>query len=125
MEANLVAAWIGFLLGCVAGAIPGLLFDRESWLGGYASWRRRLIRLAHISFFGLGLINLAFVLSARTLEIEDGLLVPSRLLLVAAVTMPLLCYLAAIKRWFRHLFFIPAGSVMIGIAAFLWRILAR
>jgi hypothetical protein len=123
VKINLIAAWIGFLLGCAAGAIPGLLFDREGWLGGYSSWRRRLIRLAHISFFGLGLINLSFVLSARFLEIKDGLLLASWLLLAAAVTMPLICYLSAVNKLFRHLFFIPAGSVMLGIIAFLWRIL--
>ena len=63
MAPNLAAAWIGMLAGCVAGALPGLFFDREAWLGGYASWRRRMIRLAHIAFFGIGIINLGFHLT--------------------------------------------------------------
>ena len=34
--------------------------DREDWLGGYGSFKRRLYRLAHISFFGLAIVNLMF-----------------------------------------------------------------
>ena len=68
-QINLFAAWVGILLGFIAGAVPGLFFDRESWLGGYGSWRRRLIRLAHISFFGLGFINLGYALSLRAMDL--------------------------------------------------------
>jgi hypothetical protein len=69
------------------------------------------------------LINAAFALTARTLEIEEGLLLPSWLFAIGAVTMPLVCYLSAFKMAFRHLFFIPALSVTLGSAVFLWRIL--
>jgi hypothetical protein len=34
---KLQAAWGGFLLGCVAGAITGLFFHNSDWLGGYAT----------------------------------------------------------------------------------------
>lgn len=88
---NIQAAWAGFLLGCVAGAIPGLFFHRRDWLGGYASWQRRLLRLGHISFFGLGFINPGFALTARTLELDAGLQSASILLLVGAATMPKVC----------------------------------
>lgn len=124
MTINIHAAWIGFLLGCVAGAVPGLFFHGEHWLGGYASWRRRMMRLAHISFFGLGVLNLAFALTVRALEIESGRLVPALLLIAGASTMPVVCYLSAWKSPFRHLFFVPAGSVTVGVALFTWRVLA-
>lgn len=123
MMMNLQAAWIGLLLGCVAGAIPGLFFHNGNWLGGYASWQRRMTRLAHISFFGIGLINLAFALTARTLGLDTGLTGASFLLLVGAVTMPSVCYLSAWKPVFRHLFFIPTTSVTVGIALFTWRVI--
>ena len=35
MLINICAAWIGFLMGCAAGAVPGLFFYRKDWLGGY------------------------------------------------------------------------------------------
>jgi hypothetical protein len=124
MLINLHAAWIGFLLGCLAGAVPGLFFHDAQWLGGYASWPRRMIRLGHIAFFGIGLLNLSFALTARHLDLQTGLETTSVLLLVAAVTMPTVCYLSAWKPAFRHLFFIPAASLTVAVALFAWRLLA-
>ena len=57
---NLLSAWIGVLAGFVSGALIGLKFHREDWLGGYTSHRRRMLRLGHISFFGLAVINVMF-----------------------------------------------------------------
>jgi hypothetical protein len=125
MMINIHAAWIGFFLGCLAGAITGLFFHNNDWLGGYGAWRRRMIRLAHIAFFGIGLLNLSFALTARSLGFEAGLQPTSALLIVGAVAMPLVCYLSAWKMAFRHLFFIPAISVTVGIGLFLWRIFAQ
>jgi hypothetical protein len=118
MSLNLFAGWLGMSLGAVAGAVTGLFFHREDWLGGYASWPRRMIRLGHISFFGIGLINVSFALTARTLGTDAGLAAPALLFLVGAVTMPLVCYLSAFRRGFRHGFFIPAGSLFLGLLLF-------
>ena len=123
MMANVYTAWGAFLLGALAGAVPGLFFHGTDWLGGYTSWPRRMIRLAHIAFFGIGLLNLAFALTVRSLALETGLGLPSTLLVVGAITMPVVCYLSAWKPAFRHVFFVPAGSVTLAILSFLWRIL--
>ena len=123
MESNIIAAWTAFLFGALAGAVPGLLFHDTDWLGGYDSWRRRLIRLGHISFFGIGLLNLGFGLTVRSLDMNpEYLQTASWLFMLGLVTMPLVCYLAAWKKPFRHLFFVPAGSVMLAIVLFLWRL---
>lgn len=113
---NILYAWIGFAFGCVSGTVPGLFFHKQDWLGGYTSWPRRLIRLAHISFFGIGLLNLGLGLTGRVL----GIIAPaaSSLMLLGAITMPLLCYAAAFRPMFRHLFFIPAGSILLSIILF-------
>ena len=113
---NITAAWIGFLLGCISGAIPGLFFHKPDWLGGYTSWPRRLIRLAHISFFGIGFLNLGLGLTGNVLGVESA--AASILMLVGAVAMPTVCYASAFRPAFRHLFFIPAGSVLISIILF-------
>jgi hypothetical protein len=122
MTINLYAAWIGFLLGALAGATSGLFFDREDWLGGYADWRRRMVRLGHISFFGIGLLNLGFYLTVEVVGIREGIRIPAILLMVGAVAMPLVCYLSAHRKGFRHLFFIPAGAVTLALALFTWRL---
>lgn len=82
-----------------------------------------MVRLAHISFFGIGALNLAFAMTVYILEIESGLVSISYLLVIGAITMPIICYLSAWNMFFRHLFFIPAISVMLGITLFVWRIL--
>ena len=116
---NLYAAWIGFLGGIVAGAIEGLFFSREDWRGGYTTWRRRLTRLAHISFFGIGLLNLGYALSLRSFDLPDPGAVTSMLFIVALIGMPLTCYLSAWKEPFRHLFCVPVSCLTIAILLFL------
>ena len=105
----------------------GLFFWREDWLGGYGSWRRRMTRLAHVSFFGLGFINIAFALSVSQLALPRGtaLSVASFSLCLGAATMPLVCYLAAWKKPFRHLFFVPVAAVVAGVAIATLEVLAR
>ena len=116
---NITAAWIGFALGGLSGAIPGLFFHQTDWLGGYTSWPRRLIRLAHISFFGIGFLNLGMGLTCSTLKFESP--VASTLLLVGAATMPLVCYASAVRPVFRHLFFIPVITLMTAIIIIIQR----
>ena len=105
--------------------MQGLFFRKENWLGGYGSWTRRMMRLGHISFIGIALINITFAMTASTMGIENEVYIPSVLFIIAAVGMPLVCYLSAIKDTFRHLFFIPALSVIAGIVALLWIMLTR
>jgi hypothetical protein len=95
-----------------------VFFWREDWLGGYGSWRRRMTRLGHVSFFGLGLINIAFELSVSRLGLPHGagLRVASVSLCLGAATMPLVCYLAAWRQPYRHLFFVPVAAVVTGVA---------
>ena len=47
-----------------------MFFHGEDWLGGYGSWRRRMLRLGHISMIGTGLLNLAFALSVGHLPLN-------------------------------------------------------
>lgn len=114
----LKCVWGGMLLGVVSGAVIGLFFHREDWMGGYQSYRRRLTRLGHISFFGLAFVNLG---AALTLQL--GLVAPASAavaapaFLLGAATMPTVCFLSAWRKPFRHLFFIPVLGVLTGIVA--------
>jgi hypothetical protein len=119
-DLNLVAAWVGILLGILAGAFQGLFFHDEAWLGGYGSWRRRMLRLAHISFFGLAGINLAYAVSIHMLARPVASAWPSRLLVLGAILMPTVCYLSAAYKPLRHLFPIPVCAVLAGTAWFIW-----
>ncbi len=120
MAANLAVGWIGILLGMLAGALAGLFFWREDWLGGYGSWRRRMTRLAHIALFGLGIINIAFALSVASLGLAatTPLRIASACLIIGAVTMPLVCWLAAWRQPLRQLFPVPVTALVFGVALF-------
>jgi hypothetical protein len=123
--ANLIAGWLGMLMGVIAGAAIGLFFHKDDWMGGYNSYPRRLTRLGHISFFGLGFINISFAVSAGQLPLAALYLsIASKLLIVGAITMPLVCFLSAWRKPMRHFFPIPVVSELAGVAAILigwWR----
>jgi len=125
---NLLAGWISVLLGFVAGAVPGLSFWREDWLGGYGSWRRRMVRLAHISFFGLGFINLAFAFTfapAQGVALTGSLHWSATLLVAGNIAMPAVCYLAAWRQPFRHLFAVPVLCEVVGVSLLLLKVMSE
>ncbi len=108
--------WIGMLLGVISGAIIGLFFAREDWMGGYNSFRRRLTRLGHISFFGLGFINFFFAISHHIAGISPAQAYPAAVgFTIGAATMPTVCFLSAWRKPCRHFFFIPVLGVSVGI----------
>lgn len=112
----LKAVWIGMLAGVVSGAIIGMFFHREDWMGGYNSFRRRLTRLGHISFFGLAFVNTAFAVTHHLLAITSPWAQWAAIsFVVGAIAMPTCCFLTAWRKPFRHLFFIPVGGVLFGI----------
>ena len=45
---NFQVAWIAILAGLLTGAAIGMFFHAEEWLGGYGSWRRRMLRQRNV-----------------------------------------------------------------------------
>lgn len=123
-DANLRFGWIWILIGLISGAVVGLFFYDANWLGGYSSWRRRMVRLGHISFLGTGLLNLGFAFTVAVKPGDPPAPLASWLFILGAVTMPLVCFLSAWKDRFRYLFVIPVASLT-GAAAMMvllgWR----
>lgn len=120
---NLVACWIGVVLGIVSGCLLGVGFLREDWLGGYTSPRRRLYRLAHISFFGLAVLNYLFYATVRhTGLVPAEVVLPAIGFLVGAATMPLVCILTAHWQLCRFGFVVPVGSLLLASLVTLQRI---
>ena len=103
-------ALTSLLLGAVSGLVIGLWsfggpLPEPAWIGGYGDLPRRLIRLAHIALFALGMINLMLVrqhagfdLSARTTRLALAAMNLGNLptLLFAAVFLPAAKYLLAL-----------------------------
>ncbi len=126
---NLAAGWCAFIAGAASGAALGLRFNRTDFLGGYDSWRRRLLRLGHIACFGMGMLNILYALSVRSWPIPLAHEAwASAAWLVALVTMPVCCALAAWRQPLRHLFPVPVIATVVGIVAVLagwWSSLTR
>jgi hypothetical protein len=112
---NLWTGWVGILAGMLSGAAIGLFFHDERWLGGYGSWPRRLLRLGHVSFFGIAFLNIAFAATLHVTGEIPGARTASWLLVAGAVLMPAVCALAAWWKPFRHLFFAPV-AILVGAA---------
>lgn len=111
---NLLVAWTWILLGFVSGMGLGLKFHQPDWLGGYASLKRRLYRLGHISFFGLGAVNLLFHFTTKGWPASTSLSIASAAFVIGAVTMPVCCALMAHWPRLQPLFAVPVISLLIG-----------
>ncbi len=115
LQSNLVLGWLWVLLGFITGMVLGLFFQGETWLGGYTSLRRRMYRLGHISFFGLGAVNLLFWLTVKALSASSEMLTAASWLFVAgAVTMPVCCVLMAHFPKLHLIFSVPVVSLIAG-----------
>ena len=114
-QLNLLFAWLWILLGFVSGMILGIFFRGDNWLGGYASFKRRMYRLGHISFFGLGAVNLLFWLTMQKISVLEPLAgVASWAFIIGGVTMPVCCAIMAHFRKAHMIFSVPVLSLIIG-----------
>ena len=112
---NLFLAWLWILLGFVSGMTLGMFFHRENWLGGYSSLQRRMYRLAHISFFGLGAVNLLFWLTLQKIPLTEPLAgAASWAFAIGAVTMPICCVVMAHFPKAHLVFTVPVLSLIAG-----------
>jgi hypothetical protein len=109
---NFQVGWALVLAAFLSGSLIGLGFHRESFLGGYASFPRRLLRLGHIALAALGAFNVLFSLCPLPAPGQWNTPLASGLWIVGAVAMPAVCFLSAWKQPFRHLFFIPVASLI-------------
>ena len=110
---NLAFGWLSIGLGFASGAILGIYFRSADWLGGYDALRRRLVRLGHIAFIGLGIINILYEV---TIPYMTG--TPTRFavchwgFIIGAIAMPLSCFATAWRQWLHPLFVIPVTSLV-------------
>lgn len=106
------------LFGIISGALIGLFFHLDEWLGGYTSFTRRMVRLGHISFFGLGFLNILFALTLSIHVYDEAYALTAVAgLTVGAITMPVCCFLCAWRKKLWLLFPVPVTALLIGTLA--------
>ncbi len=126
MPVNETFGWIWMLAGVVTGLLMGLRFHEESWLGGYTSHPRRLLRLGHISFMGLGILNLLFAMSAARSGLgPGGLGIASWAMVIGGITMPACCALVAWRKSLHFVFAVPVASLFVGVGLVAWGMVTR
>jgi len=112
---NWYAGWSMILAGFLSGAVLGLGFAREGFLGGYTSFRRRILRLGRISLAALGMINLLYALSPLPVPASFCDRGASLSFLAGGVLMPFVCFLTGWRERFRHLFAIPVLTLVLAV----------
>lgn len=110
---NWYVGWSLILAAFITGATMGLFFHDEKFMGGYDSFRRRLARLGHIALAALGMLNVLFSVSTPPVTGWPAGMA-SWGWIVGGIAMPLVCFLTAWQKPFRHLFFIPVAALITG-----------
>jgi hypothetical protein len=105
----LFVGWSLIIAGFAGGALLGAGFHRDDFLGGYGSWRRRLLRLGHIACVALGMLNLLYAATVPRAPLAGA---GALLLAAGGVAMPLTCLLVAFVPRLRGLFAIPVALLL-------------
>jgi hypothetical protein len=123
---NRTIGWISLAVGVATGLVMGLWsFDgpmaTPAWLGEYGDTSRRLARLGHIAFIGLGLINilLAHELPQSSLGTRARG-IASRHMNFGNIVLPVTLFAAAAWRPAKYAMAIPATAVFVALCLAAW-----
>jgi hypothetical protein len=114
-------AWISFVLGIASGLTLGLWsfdgpFTTPLWLGDYESVARRLVRLGHIAYFGLGFLNLLLAWELPKLHLSDRQkILAGKAMIFGNMVLPLTLFAAGMYHPLKYLMPIPALSVFLAM----------
>lgn len=121
---NIVFGWVWMNMGFITGMLMGLkaeqfglntLKEGPTWLDGYSSVPRRLIRLGHVAFIMLPVLNILFGQYIDGAALDQGWKTfGSYSMIAGAVGIPLLCFGAAFYRPVKILLGLPASAILIG-----------
>lgn len=113
---NIVFGWCWLFIGILEAMLIGLYAFKPDWLGGYTSLPRRFLRLSHIAFMALSLTNVLYGICIASAKITEFLRkLGSYLMMVSAISMPIICTLSIFSNFFQFFFFIPALSFALAI----------
>jgi len=119
---NRAVAWCGFFLGAATGSVMGLWsFDGPvsppAGLTNYGDTSRRLLRLGHIAFFGIGYLNLMLAAELPSLSLGETLKrAAARSMNMANVFLPITLMAAALVAPVKYLLPVPATALTVSLA---------
>jgi hypothetical protein len=118
--------WVSACAGVVTGMVMGLWsFDGPlappAWLGEYGDTARRLARLGHIAFFGLGILDLLLAHELRRSALGPwGQRLASWAMIFGNVFLPLTLFASAAYRPLKYLMGAPVCAVFLALTLAAW-----
>jgi hypothetical protein len=118
---NLIIGWTCMAVGVGTGLILGLWsFDGPvavpEWIGAYGDTSRRLIRLGHIAFIGLGISNILLSREMPRLALgAAGRRLASIAMNFGNIFLPVTLFAAGAYRPAKFLMALPATSVFLAL----------
>ena len=102
-------------LGLILGMIMGIWAEGKQWLGGYVSVTRRYLRLGHVAFIALSIINILYGKELPLIDLNDNMKnIGSYLMIFGAVGVPVICVAAAFIRKIKYFLPLPASAILVG-----------
>jgi hypothetical protein len=123
---NRAVGWTSIAVGIAVGLVMGLWsFDgpmtAPHWIGGYADTSRRLIRLGHIAFIGLGLLDILLDDELRRSSLDSaGRSLASRLMILGNVFLPIGLLVAGAWAPAKYVLPLPASCVFAAMLLAAW-----
>lgn len=117
ISVNIAVAWTSLAVGAITGMVMGLWSFNgpapvPAMIGEYGDLPRRLLRLGHIAFFGLGLLN---ILMSRQLaaarQHRAGDLLALRLMNFGNIVLPPSLMAAAFFEPVKYVASLPATAI--------------
>ena len=95
--------------------ILGIWAEGEKWLGGYASVTRRYLRLGHVAFIALPIINILYGRELTLVNLGDNMkYAGSFLMMFGVIGVPITCISAAFVRKIKFFLPLPASAIIVG-----------
>ena len=123
---NRTVGWATVAVGIAIGMVMGLWsfdgpFAPPAWVGEYGDTSRRLLRLGHIAFIALGLINVMVETElARSALAPPTRRLAARLMTAGNILLPVTLCAAAAWRPLKYLMSPPAMCVFIALVLVAW-----
>jgi len=106
--ANIIFGWCWINIGFIMGMVIGMKFEKANWLGGYASWERRMLRLSHVAFIFLSILNIVYGHELMNVNLsETWKQAGSILIIIGAIGIPVIVFIAAFYKKILYYLAIP------------------
>ena len=116
---NISFGWLWILVGIIVGAVMGMWSFNgplDSPVGDYTSLPRRMLRLSHIAFIALAIINILYGYEIDKVKIKEKFKrMGSKCMIYGAILMPVLLIASVFVESFKYFMIIPTILIIIAL----------